>query len=79
MRIEQVRVDIVSVPFRVPLVSGTQTFDHRRAGILTLRADEGEGGRGEFGARAALPIWIEYMRGALEGVPETRLQQPAGG
>lgn len=35
-------------------------------------------GRGEFGARAALPIWIEYMRGALEGVPETRLQQPTG-
>ncbi len=35
-------------------------------------------GRGEFGARAALPIWIEYMRGALEGVPETQLAQPSG-
>jgi penicillin-binding protein 1A len=35
-------------------------------------------GGGEFGARAALPIWIEYMRGALEGVAETRLQQPPG-
>lgn len=35
-------------------------------------------GRGEFGARAALPIWIEYMRGALAEVPETRLTQPSG-
>lgn len=35
-------------------------------------------GRGEFGARAALPIWIEYMRGALEGVPESQLPLPSG-
>lgn len=35
-------------------------------------------GNGEFGARAALPIWIEYMRGALEGVPETQLSLPSG-
>src|SRR5665811_1208735 len=27
-------------------------------------------GHGEFGAKAALPIWIDYMRGALKGVPE---------
>lgn len=35
-------------------------------------------GRKETGARAALPMWIEYMRVALEGVPETYLEQPAG-
>lgn len=40
--------------------------------------DFGSLGRGEFGARAALPIWIEYMRGALEDVPESRPSQPAG-
>ncbi len=26
-------------------------------------------GRGEYGGKAALPIWIGYMRAALEGVP----------
>jgi penicillin-binding protein 1A len=35
-------------------------------------------GSGETGGRAALPIWIEYMRKALEGVPETVLPQPPG-
>ncbi|MCG6117651.1 MAG: PBP1A family penicillin-binding protein [Aquimonas sp.] len=35
-------------------------------------------GRGEFGARAALPIWIDYMREALDGVPESRQPLPTG-
>lgn len=35
-------------------------------------------GRNEFGATAALPIWIEYMRTALNGTPETRFTQPEG-
>jgi penicillin-binding protein 1A len=33
-------------------------------------------GRGEAGGRAALPIWIDYMRVALEGVPEKPLAMP---
>lgn len=33
-------------------------------------------GRGETGARAALPIWIQYMGTALKGVPESPLLQP---
>ena len=32
----------------------------------------------EFGGSAALPIWIDYMRDALENRPEYRLPQPAG-
>jgi len=32
----------------------------------------------ESGAKAALPIWINYMREALKDVPETPLVQPAG-
>lgn len=32
----------------------------------------------ETGARAALPMWMEYMGGALQGVPETPLEQPPG-
>src|SRR3546814_16905907 len=35
-------------------------------------------GAGEVGARAALPIWIDYMRVALAGVPQARLPRPAG-
>ncbi|WP_043114480.1 penicillin-binding protein 1A [Solimonas soli] len=35
-------------------------------------------GRGEVGARAALPIWIDYMRSALKGVPQERLPRPPG-
>jgi penicillin-binding protein 1A len=35
-------------------------------------------GRGEVGARAALPIWIDYMRTALKKVPQERLPRPAG-
>ncbi len=33
-------------------------------------------GRGEVGGRAALPMWIDYMRVALEGVPEFESEMP---
>lgn len=32
----------------------------------------------EYGAQAALPIWIDYMRQALQGQPESTLPQPDG-
>lgn len=32
----------------------------------------------ETGARAALPMWVDYMRDSLEGVEEKQLEQPAG-
>ncbi len=35
-------------------------------------------GRGEFGSKAALPIWIDFMRVALEGVPERPFDMPPG-
>lgn len=35
-------------------------------------------GRGEFGAKAALPIWINYMRVALDGKAETPFVPPPG-
>lgn len=35
-------------------------------------------GRRETGGRAALPMWIEYMRVALDGMPETIEDQPQG-
>jgi penicillin-binding protein 1A len=35
-------------------------------------------GRRETGGFAALPIWVDFMRDALQGVPESRLAQPEG-
>ncbi|MET3551213.1 PBP1A family penicillin-binding protein [Burkholderia sp. 567] len=35
-------------------------------------------GAGEWGARTALPIWLDYMRGALEGVPIHEDALPSG-
>jgi len=35
-------------------------------------------GVGEFGAQAALPIWMDYMGAVLKGLPENTLQMPPG-
>jgi penicillin-binding protein 1A len=35
-------------------------------------------GSRETGSRAALPMWIEYMRTALDGMPESIIKQPPG-
>lgn len=35
-------------------------------------------GKGEVGGRAALPIWIDFMRDALDGVPERPFNPPPG-
>ncbi len=35
-------------------------------------------GSREFGAQLALPIWVNYMRAALSGVPEQQMAMPDG-
>jgi len=35
-------------------------------------------GRGETGGRAALPVWIDYLQFALQGVAEQKLEPPEG-
>ena len=40
--------------------------------------DYGSLGHGEFGAKAALPIWMDFMRSALQGVPLKSLPMPPG-
>ena len=35
-------------------------------------------GKGETGGKAALPMWVEFMKTALEGVPEAPLAPPDG-
>lgn len=32
----------------------------------------------EYGAQAALPIWIQFMRSALKNMPETTMPRPSG-
>ena len=32
----------------------------------------------ETGSRADLPIWIDYMKGALDGIPEKIYAEPDG-
>lgn len=32
----------------------------------------------EYGSQAALPIWMDFMRTALQGVPQTKPEQPRG-
>jgi penicillin-binding protein 1A len=40
--------------------------------------DMRELGKGEQGARAALPMWVDIMTGALKGVPPRPFSQPPG-
>jgi penicillin-binding protein 1A len=35
-------------------------------------------GKGEVGGRAALPVWMDFMKTALKGVPQQMLARPAG-
>ena len=35
-------------------------------------------GNYETGSKAALPMWIEFMRTALKGMPETKMERPEG-
>ncbi|GAB3484275.1 penicillin-binding protein 1A [Marinomonas epiphytica] len=34
-------------------------------------------GRGEWGGSVSLPVWIDYMRSALEGTPESYVTKPS--
>jgi penicillin-binding protein 1A len=40
--------------------------------------DYSELGHGEFGAKAALPIWMDYMRSALKDLPMKSMPMPPG-
>jgi penicillin-binding protein 1A len=65
------------------------TNDHRDAWFVGFNGDlatavwvgfddYGSLGRGEFGAKAALPIWMDFMRNALQGLPPKSLPMPPG-
>ncbi len=65
------------------------TNDHRDAwftgfggNLVTVvwvgRDDDKSLGYGEYGGKAALPIWIDYMGTALKGVPDSPVEPPSG-
>ena len=51
---------------------------HLVASVWTGFDDDRSLGNGEQGAAVALPIWVHFMRHALEGVPQWRRPQPPG-
>jgi penicillin-binding protein 1A len=52
--------------------------DNLVASVWVAHDDNTPLGEGEEGARTAVPIWVDFMREALRGVPETRLAAPDG-
>ncbi len=54
-------------------------FNRRMVAVTWTGFDSYEPlGRGEVGGRVALPAWIDFMREALDGVPEEGWEQPEG-
>ncbi len=52
-------------------------FNHRLVATAWVGFDQLEPlGRRETGGRAALPIWIDFMKQALKDVPEETMEQP---
>ncbi|GLQ47762.1 peptidoglycan glycosyltransferase [Dyella lipolytica] len=65
------------------------TNDHRDAWFVGFNGDLSAAvwvgfddftslGKGEFGAKAALPIWIDYMGEAVKSLPENAIPMPPG-
>ncbi|MGH8442817.1 MAG: penicillin-binding protein 1A [Nevskiaceae bacterium] len=54
-------------------------FNSRVVAIAWVGFDQPQPlGRGEVGGRAALPMWMDFMRAALDGVPEEWPERPPG-
>ena len=54
-------------------------FNRQLVGVCWVGFDQPQSlGDGEYGARAALPIWIKFMRVALHGMPDVPWQRPEG-
>lgn len=62
MRIAQVTVTSVEVPFRTPFVSGRSRWERRRIALLSLRTDSGLEGLGEFAAPVANDLGPDLSR-----------------
>ncbi len=76
MRITTVRVDTLLIPFRQVITGGRQRFEHRRAGILTLRTDDGLVGLGEFSAPAPADLGEDVSPRLVQRLEGIHLADP---
>ncbi|MGP9833751.1 penicillin-binding protein 1A [Marinobacter sp. NSM] len=54
-------------------------FNHDTATTVWVGFDQPAPlGRREFGASTALPIWVDYMKTAMQGAPESTMPRPNG-
>jgi len=55
-------------------------FNHNLVTTVWVGFDQQQLSLGNFetGSKAALPMWVDYMRTALKGMPETKMQRPEG-
>ena len=76
MRLARVEVEILDVPFREPVVSGTQRWEQHRAGILILRTDDGRKGLGEFPAPRPHDLGEDVSPRLIEALTGIELADP---
>ncbi|HEY9200183.1 MAG TPA: penicillin-binding protein 1A [Gammaproteobacteria bacterium] len=55
-------------------------FNHKLVTTVWVGFDQQQTSLGNYetGSKAALPMWVEFMREALKGMPETEMQKPDG-
>ena len=55
-------------------------FNHKLVATAWVGFDEQRQSLGNYetGSKAALPMWIDFMRTALRGTPETQMPRPEG-
>jgi len=55
-------------------------FNHNMVTTVWVGFDQQQLSLGNYetGSKAALPMWVDYMRSALKGMPETEMQRPEG-
>jgi len=76
MRIAMVEVEILDVPFREPVISGTQRWEHHRAGIVILRTEDGRKGLGEFPAPHSDDLGEDVSPRLIEALSGIELADP---
>ena len=76
MRIARAEVEIVEVPFREPVISGTRRWERHRAGILTLRTDDGRKGLAEFPAPEPHDLGEDVSPRLIEALTGIELDDP---
>jgi len=55
-------------------------FNHKLVATAWVGFDQQQLSLGNYetGSKAALPMWIEFMKTALKGLPETKMERPEG-